>query len=194
MSRTTLFYANLVLWPLAAVAAGAAIYQTAAREETKPNLPSRVTPIADTPKPNLPPPEPEQPVASLRDIELWSDCYANAIAADARYKGKRVTVTGTVRCIEVAADGRSFVGLDTLQFEVGSPAAYHRLTPTEKRWFNEGCPPNVVCYVASDAAARFAAMQKGQPVSIIGRVRGATKEPNTFRDLVVTLEDCRPSH
>src|SRR6266566_3092779 len=81
----------------------------------------------------------EEPPIRIDVGQLWGAYRTNAIAADERYKGKTLEVTGSIGRITSDAVGFvmiSFPGLDNAQ--------YNRLTPREKRWFNEGFPPNVV--------------------------------------------------
>lgn len=48
---------------------------------------------------------------SVGAVRLWRDYQENEVAADNRYKGKRLRVTGTVVSIERDADGRPVLHL-----------------------------------------------------------------------------------
>jgi hypothetical protein len=177
--------------------------QVAAQEQAKPAPSKREEPKQTKPAPTKPiepkqagptptkPVEPK-PVASLNVVTLWEEFLHNGLAADTKYKDKYVEISGGVRVIQNDAKGRYFVG-----FEIVSPAAltqgqYNRLSPMEKKWFREGYPPNVVCYLSSEAQQSFASIKPGQRIKVVAKVIGS-KRADVWRDVMVELEDARLS-
>jgi hypothetical protein len=66
------------------------------------------------------------------------------------------------------------------------------MTAQERKWYNEGYPPNVLCYFADAAQAAGAQRPKGQ-AKVLGRCAGVTRDPAVWKGYVVTLLDCRPA-
>src|SRR5207249_9191161 len=106
------------------------------------------------------------PIATGWASQVWSDYGENAVKADSFYKGKYVQLKGEVRCVQTDANGRYYVGfVAPVDFGGVSKARYNRMTPQEKKWFNEGFPPNVICYLAIDSQTDFAQVRSEEHTS-----------------------------
>jgi len=132
-----------------------------------------------------PPPRKEEPPVKV--MALWNAYEKNAIAADEQYKGKWLRLTDHVKKITPDSVGFAVVG------EVGgvSRAEYARMTPQERKWFDEGYPPNVVCQINPDHKSGFTKAQPGKPFTVIGRCAGVRKDPDVWMGRIIVLEDCR---
>lgn len=93
----------------------------------------------------------EPPVADLSAAALLRDYMANGIAADAKYKGKPLRVSGPVKSIGTDFSGRPYVALDA-----------------------ENLVLSVQCYFAEAHRAQAAALSQGQPVVVRGLCYGKT--------------------
>jgi hypothetical protein len=119
--------------------------------------------------------------------ELWHAYEDNAIAADRKYRGKWVRVKGTVS--RITSDT---IGFGIIEAAGISRAAYSRLTPQEKKWFREGYPPNVVCKIDPRFREQFAEANRDKSFILVGRCTGSAEDPDAWKGMIVTLEDCRP--
>jgi hypothetical protein len=135
--------------------------------------------------PVVPPADPEVKVDAVR---LFYDYNDNAVAADQKYKGKALRVTGTVR--EVASDWIGFV-VGEVSMEI-SPAQYRALSEKRKRWFNDGVDSSVICQIDPAHKDGFAKAVKGKPFSVVGRCVGVKTDPEAWEGKVVHLEASRP--
>jgi hypothetical protein len=136
-----------------------------------------------------PPPGPEV-VAELTSLALWEAYQTNAIGADRRYAGKFVRLTGRAEVIRKADDGRYLIGFGIVSPAGLFPEQFNALSPREKKWFREGYPPNVVCYLHPDHAAKFADFKPGASVTVTARVKGSERA-DAWMDMVVVLTDGR---
>lgn len=91
------------------------------------------------------------PALSVTAETLMADYTANEIAADGRYKGKVLRISGTVNGI--AKDL-----LDTMYVTLSAGGPYSIL--------------NVQCYFPKGATARLAALKKGAQITVKGRCEG----------------------
>jgi hypothetical protein len=82
------------------------------------------------------------------------------------------------------------VGFRVTGDQILSTAAYARLSSQEKQWYNQGYPPNVVCYLAPEALGAFAALKKGSPVRVVARCKGKRKDDSVWSGQKVVLEEC----
>jgi hypothetical protein len=130
------------------------------------------------------------PVVSTTAVELWEAYGRNGLAADAEYKGRHVRISGGVRLIQQDEKGRYFVGFSIVEPAVLTAAQYNRLSPKERKWYDEGYPPNVVCYLAPSHSGDFASVKVGQAITIIGKVVGR-KQGDVWMGYLVEVEDGR---
>lgn len=127
------------------------------------------------------------PSASLTDGQLLGEYEKNAIAADQKYKGKTVKLSGVVTTILPDSIGfRAVEGGGDV-----SPARYARMSDREKKHFDFGYSPNVLCKIDSANKEAFATATKGKPLTIVGRVVGLTKDEDAYEGRVVILEMCQ---
>ncbi len=149
-----------------------------------PGLPVVAAPKAAEEKKPLP-----QPAAIVTAYQLWEEYGDNALGTDARYKGKPVQVTGVVKKIQ-QADGRYFVGLEVIRRYFVTKYAYATMTPQERKWCDEGYPPNVICYIGQNGRDRFAKLKELDEVQIVGVCQGSKKDHDVWKGYIVILEDC----
>jgi hypothetical protein len=128
----------------------------------------------------------DRPTVKATAADLWQEYEANSAAADQKYGGRRVQITGTV--CEVLSGS---VGYEVAEPGVVSMGTFRRMTAQERRWYNEGYPPNVVCEYPAERRATFARAEKGKSFSVVGRCEGSKRDPNVWRGIVVVLTDCR---
>jgi len=145
-------------------------------------------------EPNLLPknqnPTPGSPVATMSALALYDEYKKNALGADAAYKGKWVRVSGRVEKIEAGDSGRYVLGFGIFA-NIGLPVAtVERMSPQQKKWFSEGYPPNVLCYIAPVAQKQFSGVKRDDKIDIIGRSAGMKNDSSVFSGLVVILEEC----
>lgn len=94
---------------------------------------------------------PRTPELSIDAQSLWAEYDANEVAADSRYKGKTIVVSGTVQAIDKDFLDNAIVRLVTSnQFET------------------------VDATMAKAAAGSAAQLSKGQSVQLVCKVRGRT--------------------
>jgi hypothetical protein len=98
------------------------------------------------------PQTPAQPPIRVSAIQLSSDYNANGIAADAKYKGKVVDVSGTVDTIDKDILNDPYVSLKTGQYSVLS----------------------VQCVFSQAAESKLTGLSSGQQVTLEGTVSGKT--------------------
>lgn len=129
---------------------------------------------------------PEGPVAAtVGASKLWGDFGDNEIAAGQKYKDKKIKVAGTVD--RIAED---HIGFGVVARALLSEADYRRLPAKERKWYDDGYPPNVVCYLAPGAEKQAALLKKGSEVELVGRCVGK-KSGDVFMGYLVVLEGCQ---
>lgn len=121
---------------------------------------------------------------------FWSEFGENEIKADQKYKGKFVQAVGNVSAVS-SAGSTYFVGFGVISFPGMTKAKIAALSPQERKWFDEGFPPNVICNLAPSAKAKAADLKPGDRAAIVGKVVGRQKDGNVYQGYVVVLDDCR---
>lgn len=157
--------------PAAVVAEGGRAPKAPPPVAAKPEPPP---PAAVAPKPE-PKPEPakdETIVAKLNCVPFWEEYGKNVAAADMKYKGKLVQLTGRIERVDKDNDGY-FVSLVCVS--------------------GEGWGPNVVCRFGQDDAAEFAKIKPQEGVTLVARVVGYRRSAAAFREYAVDLKDARIS-
>jgi hypothetical protein len=127
---------------------------------------------------------PTEPPIKAPAGKVWNDFEENQFAAETTYKGKWVEMLGTVSKIE-SRDGVPVVGFGVVIAVGMDPHEYARLTPQEKKWFNEGYPPNVVVVMDRESGPDVAKLKKDQIVSVVAKCVGASKSPDVWHGFVV---------
>jgi hypothetical protein len=122
-------------------------------------------------------PESEDAVA-VSDITLWEAYNDNAIAADEKYNGKLLKLTGTVH--EVTSDAIVF-NIFSGDVGIGLGGEVHRI-PT---------PAKVVCRIRPDSKAPFAKAKKDLNFIVLGRCVGQVRDGSSYEGKAIVLEDCR---
>lgn len=133
------------------------------------------------------PARPLEPVAKLSALQLWEEYGDNPIAADGKYKGKAVEVTGDGKIVR-EGEGYAF-GFATVAPVGLFPEQIEQLPRREQKWYHEGYPPNVIARLSKEGNARAANIKPDDTVALVGIVRGS-KRANVFRDYVVELDEC----
>lgn len=116
----------------------------------------------------------QEPLPIFEKIEatnLFEHFATNIIQADKRYIGKRIQVSGSVRCVRKTSDGGYYCGLLVVagQYE-----------------------PNVVCYIAKDHEEKFSQLSELNSVVIEGEVvESKSPAPGFYRNTVVKLANCK---
>lgn len=115
-------------------------------------------------------PAPELETISISAGDLFDEYMANEVAADQKYKGRPLQVTGKIGEI-----GRVPVGYGDF-----SNKAYIRLYKTSS-WIG------ILCFFDSENEAEIARLSEGQDVTVQGRCEGC---PKTLVTSDVFLLDC----
>jgi hypothetical protein len=143
----------------------------------------------EPPKP-APPKEDRTIVASVNAPSLWMEYLDNAIAADAKYRGKCVQITGNVREVRKDAKGQYYLGFSCVSPGGATRASLARMDEKQRRWFNEGYPPNVVCYITPGHEGAFATVKQDHRIVVVGRPAD-TRQEDVYMGTVLVVEDCR---
>ncbi len=64
------------------------------------------------------------------------------------------------------------------------------MTAEEKKWFNEGYPPDVVAQFPASRQDQLAKLKKGETVFVVGRVTGRKNSVGVPKGYVVEMEEC----
>lgn len=116
-----------------------------------------------------------QPPALAEPIQaplLHREFVTNALDADAKYKGKSVTVQGFVTRIEKQGD--RYVVLLMVAQGRGLKSV-----------------PGIACQVAPSAADGFRAVRPDTRITITGTCKGSEDDFTGYKGTVVVLTDCR---
>jgi hypothetical protein len=116
-------------------------------------------------RPVKPPPAPEAPptpVATLKAADLLNEYKSNELAADGKYKGKLIQVTGKFASVQKDLIGRYYVSM-----EGGSDADF-----------------NVACYLSESGKDEAAKLQANQDLTVRGVCDGR------LAGQVLTLKQC----
>ena len=135
------------------------------------------------------PPRPIKPAVRVDAYRLWQEAGENALAAQSKYGKGPVEITARAGVVR-EEDGRHYVGIVLFESMAVTPEAYSRKSPQEKKWFREGYPPSVYCYIDPAAEKQFAGLKPGASVRIIGTYKGAKKDPEVPYGYVLILEGC----
>lgn len=122
-----------------------------------------------------------EPVGKGNAATLWQEFGGNQIAADERYVGKYLAVTGMVKEVKKGAkDGRYYVGF------WGCYGSGFGTTGRETR----DHLPGVICYIAEGKAGEFGSVQPDQTVTVVAKVAEKRRAPlAAYQDYIVVLED-----
>jgi hypothetical protein len=136
------------------------------------------------------------PAISTTAYELW-ESFRNNDPEAMKYKGKYVLVTGVVcRRLQEAGSlrfpNRPYIGLEVAESRPLSEEELAALPPHQQRWFHEGYPPNVVCYINPASQTAFAQVLERQQIKVLGQVLGG-READAWQNYVLDLVDCRLS-
>lgn len=157
---------------------------------TKP-VPTRPAPVPEVPAVQPAPKKAElRPEHTVTDVDFFDEYVSNPIAADLKYAGKRVCVSGNVWKAAREDNGRYSVGLIVAVFPGLNARQLESLSPRERKWFNEGSyPPSVVGHLNPEGVKQAAKLKPGGIVYLTGKVIGP-KKTEAWRDVVVELTDC----
>jgi hypothetical protein len=145
---------------------------------------SSATPAASPPSSALP----ESPI-EVRATVLWQDYQDNEAKGDAKYKGKTLQLADSVK---VRKDGDAYyLGFETVGSTVVTTAQYKLLTPQQKKWYNEGYPPNVLCYLDSASVSKAAQLSERDICTVRGVCAGRKNDPDVYLGYVVVLKNCQ---
>lgn len=121
---------------------------------------------------------PVERIEELTAINFFETYSQNPEAGDARWKGKRVALTGR-GWSKATIDGRYDFGFDCVA-----------LPPLVREWSRVArFPPNVVCYLSQEGEREAVRLDAGRQVVVIGTVKGAEEAP-VWKNLWVITEDC----
>jgi hypothetical protein len=117
-------------------------------------------------------------VVKLMAIEFFETYSQNPQAADARWKGKRVALTGR-GWTKPSIDGRYDFGFECVI-----------VPPLLREWSRVArFLPNVVCYLNQEGEREAVRLDAVSQVVVVGTVKGAAQAP-VWKNLCVILENC----
>ena len=72
-----------------------------------------------------------------------------------------------------------------------TPVQLAKLKPQQRKWEEDGYPPNVLCYPAADQAA-LEALPADRDVTLRGVCKGRREDDGKYMGYVVVVTDCVP--
>lgn len=133
------------------------------------------------------------PVASIDSLTLFAAYAENEAKADMDYTNKTVELTNQGGALKVSKDasGSYVLGFTIVEFGTVSPARYAKLTSQEKKWFNEGYPPNVICRLEAESVEAASKLKTGAKCVVRGICEGRKPAKDVYKDYIVTLKNCK---
>jgi hypothetical protein len=144
-----------------------------------------------------PPEGEEQVAASLTADQLWGEYRDNMAAADVKYQGKMVELSGVPSKVEKDEGGRYYLAAACDERLVprnrGGPREmsieeYHK--HALEGAFGSKYIPAVFLYIDERDVQRLVGLGGGQTVTVRGRCLGAKKDAATVPDYLVVVEGC----
>jgi hypothetical protein len=114
----------------------------------------------------------QPPVEAVTDSHLHAAYAGNALEADARYKGKSLTVEGVVK--EIKSEGGRYTVVFGVAFD-----RRNRLVA------------GVAGTVAASAEEDFRGIKPFDRITLAGTCRGVKKDYAAYKERLVVLDDCR---
>jgi hypothetical protein len=138
------------------------------------------------------------PVASSPPLELSYEEYGkDFIAAELKYRGKLVDLSGVPSAIEKDSQGRYFIGACPLGRSVkqsGSPQGGGGVTDlyfrVQQAAMNERHVPGIILYLRPDRLPSFTGLDDNYLLTVRGRCTGAQPDASARPEFVVVVEDC----
>lgn len=119
---------------------------------------------------------------------LWQAYGDNQPSADGAYRGKLLEFTVGNHKV-MSNEGTYCIGIKTVEHQLGyTPAQFNALSEQQKRWFQEGYPPTVLCYLASQNAGQSAKVTNGSKLR--GTCTGRRDDSSVLNGYVVVLREC----
>jgi hypothetical protein len=140
------------------------------------------------------------PVAVLSADALLKEYQADLAAADVKYMGKTVDVTGVSGKVQKDDEGRYFLaGAEGARVVKGPGYGKVKMVDDIEELhrrameaaFNTKRAPGVILYIDSGDLTAFADLG-GRTVTVRGRCKGTQKDRRTDPEEVVIVEGCRP--
>ena len=124
----------------------------------------------------------EKPAASVDAADLRDEYRANEIAADSRYRGKLIEISGGVDRIRRDELGRGLLSLQSTD------------TAADNATGHAAEPGQVMCYFTEDTEASASGVRPGDDVSIWGRCEGKSAGAVAVTgSVVVRIKHAAPS-
>ena len=121
---------------------------------------------------------------------LWMEYGNNQAAADGKYLGKKIITGGPVRVVRQDEKGY-YIGFGVVESAAVTTAQYKQLTEQQKKWYNEGYPPGVICYFAAGEEKNMATVKTGSAIAIKGKCAGLKRDEQSYKGYIVVVEGCR---
>lgn len=103
---------------------------------------------AAAPSPSFQPPPPEAaaaPAVEITAVKLWQAYHDNPVGADARYKGKRLLISGIIDKIDQDISGKPFLYLKSPDLITQVPVRFRRDEATTLSDLQPGSAFSAVC-------------------------------------------------
>lgn len=107
----------------------------------------------------------------INAITLWTEFKDKPEIAEKKYQDKTLEITGAVAKIDIKKEEVT-IGLAVLKNRPASPSDYAKLTPQEKKWSDEGYPPNVTIKLSEANRGQAEKLKKEDNVTIQARLIG----------------------
>jgi len=142
--------------------------------------------VATKPKPARPTGKPVRVDA----YALWEAFGENEAAAEAKYGGRLLEITPANATKVMKQGGGYVVGLVVTEYPGLTPAQVAGLSERERRWYDEGIPPSVLCKPNPSSHAAAAKIGDKTAFVIRGVLSGKRKDTESYKGYVVELADC----
>lgn len=137
------------------------------------------------------PPADPIPVATISARVAWQRYYDNPILAESELGGKYLELTSNVHSIQKQDDGSYSIGLQIVVQQPMTDRRIAQLSPLERKWYDEGYPANVICYIAKGKENQFMDLKKDSEIRIIGKLVGMKTNADVWRGKILEVIDCR---
>jgi hypothetical protein len=171
------------------------------REDQSEAPPTSRQPIVQPHLPNATSPQPKEeplqdPPVKVSVQALETEYRRDLVAADLKYRDKRIELSGVVGKVDKDDQGRYFIGTGSRRLVKTSDggARVTDLVEAQRRAMvaalNARYLPGVVLSVKSADLKSFTGLDSTKAFTIRGRCKGSQKDVSTIPDLYVIVEDC----
>jgi hypothetical protein len=129
--------------------------------------------------------------------DLWKEYTKNGAAADSKYAGRRVELSGVRGKVEKNSRGMYVIRAlyASSPKTTSGPLFYNSVEQASQSVYQAAARansiPSVVLYLDEKGLADFAGLDGKTPINIVGVCKGAQPDPSTDPEFFVAIESCR---